>query len=203
MFELTARWAGWSKNKGVVYFSASGAWAPGNCPESSDKIPYSNENWSEEKAGLAKWIPSKEDMKAERSKLNDYYKASPSASRFIRSWYHSKGYQGLGPHGFNVWQSNPKCKVVKNGKVVTGCNGRDAVQECSLKFMTKEAATYGLSHGAAHHPTRAFHMLRCYHMLTTLITIALVNILLDNLFLLKEERQYHGCTYSPLLMQSI
>jgi len=32
VFELTARWAGWSKEKGVAYFSASGAWAPNECP---------------------------------------------------------------------------------------------------------------------------------------------------------------------------
>lgn len=42
-------------------------------------------------------------------------------------------------HGFNVWENNPKCKFKKDGKDSTGCNGIDAAQECTLKFMTHEA----------------------------------------------------------------
>ena len=40
-FEMTARWAGWSKNKGIVYFSASGAWVPDSCPLNNQSITHS------------------------------------------------------------------------------------------------------------------------------------------------------------------
>lgn len=59
MFEITARWAGWSKNRGLAYFSASGAWAPGSCPLNNvsvtgSKVPFCDEQWKEEDAGLTK-----------------------------------------------------------------------------------------------------------------------------------------------------
>jgi hypothetical protein len=41
-----------------------------------------------------------------------------------------------------------------------GCSAADAGGGCKLKFMTKEASWYGMGGGKAHHPTRAFHMLR-------------------------------------------
>jgi hypothetical protein len=56
MFELSARWAGYSKERGVVYFSASGGYSSGDCNVSSDKVPYSNEDWTEESAGLQKVV---------------------------------------------------------------------------------------------------------------------------------------------------
>jgi hypothetical protein len=143
MFELSARWAGWSKNRGVIYFSASGAWSPGSCPSSTDPVPYCEEKWTEESAGLKKWIPSENDIAAEKALLDAYYAARPSAARFIGSWHNTKGYNGIGPHGFNVWEGNPKCETVKDGKPSTGCNGIDAAQGCKLKFMTKEASKYG------------------------------------------------------------
>jgi hypothetical protein len=182
MFEISARWAGWSKQRGVVYYSASGAWAPGKCAPSSDKVPYSNEDWTEESAGLQKWLPTADDVLKEKALLESYYKARPSASRFMGSWVTVKGYEGLGPHGFNVWESNPLCKTMKNGKEVTACNGIDAAQDCALKFMTKEAAVYGTGRGAAHHPTRAFHMLRG-EAIAWLYAMAL----LDAIFMLEKD----------------
>ena len=99
MFEVSARWAGWSKSRGVIYFSASGAWAPSTCSPSSDPKPYSDEDWTEESAGLKKWIPTQKDIAAEKATLNEYYSAKPSASRFMGSWHNAKGYNGIGPHG--------------------------------------------------------------------------------------------------------
>ena len=51
-FEVSARWAGWSKNPGVVYFSASGAWSPDKCPlndkaVTGSSVPYCDEDWKE------------------------------------------------------------------------------------------------------------------------------------------------------------
>ena len=153
-FELIARHAGWSKNKGVVYFSASGAWSPSKCPASTDHVPYSNENWNDVAAGLPRWTPSKGDLQIEKNKLNAYYTKAPSASRFIGKWSSDKSYSGVGAHGFNVWEKNPLCKTMDGGKPTSRCNGIDAAQGCALKFMTREASTYGLGHGANHHPTR-------------------------------------------------
>ena len=147
MFELTARWAGWSKNRGVIYFSASGAWKPDKCEKSKDPVPYCSESWNETVAGLKPWVPVYEEIKHYKTKLDDYYRARPSASRFMGSWSREKGYEGLGPHGFNVWEANPLCETMKDGKPAKRCNGIDAAQGCALKFMTQEASTYGTGHG--------------------------------------------------------
>lgn len=56
------------------------------------------------------------------------------------------------------------CTYKKDGKgsELSNCNGIDAAQGCTMKFMTHEAGLYGSDSGkgANWHPTRAFHMLR-------------------------------------------
>ena len=111
-------------------------------------------------------------MLAEKAVLEKYNEAHSSASRFMGSW--GKSYSGIAPHGFNVWESNPNCKCMKDGKEITGCTGIDAAEGCSLKFMTKEASYYGMGGGRAHHPTRAFHMLRG-EAITWLYTLAMLD----------------------------
>ena len=166
-FEMTARWAGWSRNKGVIYFSASGAWAPDKCKENNvsktgSLVPFSDENWKESDAGLTKKKFSAEDVHAEKELLNKYNRAHSSASRFMGSW--AKDYKGIAPHGFNVWEHNPENKCKKDGKERKDCTAIDAAEsmqgDCKMKFMTKEASVYGLGGGRAHHPTAAFHLLR-------------------------------------------
>ena len=49
-------------------------------------------------------------------------------------------YPGIGFHGFNVWEENPKCKWKKDGLDRVGCNGIDAAGKCAMKFMSKEAS---------------------------------------------------------------
>ena len=45
-----------------------------------------------------------------------------------------------------MWEGNPKCQTIgKDGKPSSGCNGIDAAQGCKMKFMTKEAAVYGIT----------------------------------------------------------
>ena len=90
MFELSGRWAGWSKNRGIMYYSASGAWSPSFCNSSSDKVPYSNEDWTEESVGLPKWIPTENEVAQEKKLLDSYYQAKSSVSRFISSWVQGK-----------------------------------------------------------------------------------------------------------------
>ena len=46
VFELMARVAHW--NKGVVYYSASGAFLPSGCAPTSDRIPWTSEEWTPE-----------------------------------------------------------------------------------------------------------------------------------------------------------
>ena len=85
MFELSARHAGWSKNRAVIYFSASGAWSPSKCPKSNEPFggPYCAETWNETLAGLPQWLPTVEDLAKERAALDKYYKKNPSAARFM------------------------------------------------------------------------------------------------------------------------
>jgi len=45
--------AAWSANAATLYYSASGAWAPSNCPKSEDPIPYCFEEWTPEVSGFS------------------------------------------------------------------------------------------------------------------------------------------------------
>lgn len=161
IFELAARIAGFSDNKAVVYYSASGAWSPDKCPPSKDSPPFSNEDWTPESAGLPKWEPTLDDLKKEKDLLESYHKSRASSHRFSNVISDSS-YRGVQAHGFNVWEPNPLCKGKKDGKDISACSGIDAAQGCALRFMTHEAGVYGSDngHGAAWHPTRGFHLLR-------------------------------------------
>ena len=162
MFEMTARWAGWSKSKGLIYYSASGAWAPSSCPLNNisvtgSKIPFSDEFWREEDAGLTKvnnmrtpdtidptdflshliftqWLPTKRDVQNEKDIQEMFYKAHPSVSRFT-GWAADGSYRGIGPHGFNVWEGNPNCQMTRDGKVVKGIFVLIHQYYCKLKIF--------------------------------------------------------------------
>jgi hypothetical protein len=84
-------------------------------------------------------------------------------------------YSAVGAHGFNVWEPNTQCEYDKGGKHETGCNAFDGAMDCTMKFMTEEAAEYGNGEGgAAWHPPRAFHMLRG-EAITWIYTLALLD----------------------------
>eukprot|EP01032_Pedospumella_encystans_P008276 gene8276-9842_t len=161
VFEATARLVGSSKHKGIVYYSASGAWSPSSCPASTDKVPYCAEEWTPATAGLSEWGATESDVVAMKHQLFLFNQDKPSYARFTNSFRND--YKGVGMMGFNVWEQNSHCrfKNPKNGKDES-CNGIDAVEGCSMKFMTHEASLYGSDNqkGANWHPTRAFHMLR-------------------------------------------
>ena len=163
VFELAARIAAFSRKRGVVYYSASGAWSPSSCPPSTDKVPYSNEDWTPESAGLPAWKPTAADVQAEKELTDKYAKARASSMRF-HPFSNGGSFKSVAPLGFNVWEQNPLCKGrdKDDTKDITNCNGIDGAQGCKLHFMTKEAAAYGSDNGrgANWHPTRAFHMLR-------------------------------------------
>lgn len=132
-----------------MYYSASGAWVPDQCPSSRDHPPFSAESWTPEQAtmfpgdqGNAAGLPKiKTDvafLTHQKELLNEYHKARPTASRF--SGYMKDDYHGVVPHGFNVWEPNPKCSTIKEDKEQHGCSGIDAVQGCKMRFMTHEAS---------------------------------------------------------------
>ena len=204
VFELAARIAGWSKNKGVVYYSASGAWSPNQCPPSEDSPPYSDENWSVAKAGLAAWVPSANDIDEWKSELEKYSLASLSAKRFQTFNDRAHDYRAVSPHGFNVWESNRECKGRDKAdtKDITNCNGIDAAQQCKMKFMSLEASLYGKEdgRGANWHPTRAFHMLRG-EFITFLYSLALM----DGIYELQSALEAKGDAkgIDPLVRESL
>jgi len=161
VFEATARIAGMSANKGIVYYSASGAWSPSQCPPSTDAIPYCAEEWEPATAGLSEWNADEEAVQDMKHQLFLFNQDKPSYARFTGPFRND--YKGVGMMGFNVWEQNQHCrfKNPKSGKE-EACNGIDSVEGCAMKFMTKEASLYGSDNGqgANWHPTRAFHMLR-------------------------------------------
>ncbi len=152
--------AGWSPNRAVVYYSSSGAWKPDKCPPSKDPVPYCAEEWTPQIAGLPAWQPTVEDLRQEKALLDEYHANGDSSNRCydltrmisllshllihhcrFSDW--RKGdhaYDGIGAHGFNVWETNRKCVYQKDGATKTGCNGIDATMECAMKFMTFEAS---------------------------------------------------------------
>ena len=198
IFELAARFAGWSKRKGIIYYSASGAWIPNKCAASKDSPPYSDEMWRPESANLSPWLPGENDVKKEREMLNSYAQATLSAQRFANGYQQGgHDYSGVGAHGFNVWEANPKCTTVtEDGQSKSRCNGIDAAAGCTLKFMSLEASWFGKEdkHGANWHPTRAFHMLRG-EAIAWLYTLAL----LDGIFELEKDLSSSGATKESLL----
>eukprot|EP01035_Chromulina_nebulosa_P021157 gene21157-27412_t len=182
IFELVGRYAGWSSNQGLTYYSASGAWSPIGCPASTDSPPYSSEDWKPEYANLPQWSPDVTALNEEKTQLDKYYKKNPSSKRFA-GWVDDK-YIATAPHGFNVWETNELCTYVKDGQSKTKCNGIDATMGCTMKFMTHEAGLYGSDNGngANWHPTRAFHMLRG-EAITWLYTLAL----LDGIYMVESD----------------
>lgn len=170
-FEYTGRVAGMSKNRGVVYFSASGAWVPqGEASEFTP--PYCDEEWTVDSVQaphtpLKHWYPKEADLQEQRTKLNTFHGGGGSYQRFIND---REYVASLAPSGFNVWQENPVSKKC----------GADMVDPAP-RFFTKEAGWYDnpSQHGARHHPTKAFHMFRgeaiaFLHALTTLDAIYMI-----------------------------
>lgn len=100
--ELAARWAGYSKERAVIYFSSSMSWIPTSCPKTRESIPFSSQFWTEKSAGLATWDPKYDDLAKIKGLLNTYFSASSSAGAFM-NWTHDAKYiASVSPHGFNV-----------------------------------------------------------------------------------------------------
>eukprot|EP00607_Mallomonas_marina_P003036 CAMPEP_0182435244 /NCGR_PEP_ID=MMETSP1167-20130531/74670_1 /TAXON_ID=2988 /ORGANISM="Mallomonas Sp, Strain CCMP3275" /LENGTH=455 /DNA_ID=CAMNT_0024626085 /DNA_START=277 /DNA_END=1641 /DNA_ORIENTATION=- len=188
MFELVARWAGWSKNRGMVYFSASGGMSPSDCPPAVEEVPYCDEDWTPEQAGLIEWYPEQTELEEEKMELDKFYKAHPSADRFVGV---INDYHGIGKHGFNVWEGNPHCEIPVMDNSGGGnnddftpvtrsnCKGVDIAGCGMLKFESYEASLYGSGgNGAKWHPPRAWHLLRG-EAIVWLYTLTLLDALLD------------------------
>lgn len=153
-FEYTARVAGMSKHRGVVYFSASGAWVPQG-ELSQFNPPYCAEEWTVSSVQaphtpLTHKTFTAADLAAEREKLNKFH-GSGTGGSYQRFLSDSAYIASTAPSGFNVWQTNP----------VTKKPGVDSVLP-TTRFFTAEAGWYDNpgKNGARHHPTKAFHMMR-------------------------------------------
>ena len=133
VFELMARVAIWSK--GVVFYSASGAFIPSGCAPSTDPIPWTSEEWTPEKEPNQTIAAELEAMKYRmdpariahwKYELNEWWADGNSAARFAGVYGHL--YNGAGPHGYSVWaHSNTRCRNLQNG---SGCNAIDMKGEC-------------------------------------------------------------------------
>jgi hypothetical protein len=177
-FELMARLAGYSKNKAIVYYSASGAFLP-KCPVSPTQPAHSSDAWNPQMENLTPWKPTRSDIKKEKDSLEEYAAARNSFNRFASSWSNKPAYKGVPVHGFNVWEGNPKCHTSRK----SSCSGADWSQGCGyMKFMTAEAAKYGAGKGANWHPSAGFHMLR-----GEAITWLWALTLLDALYMLEDD----------------
>jgi hypothetical protein len=70
-----------STHPGIIYFSASGAWSPSNCPKSTDRVPYSAEEWTPTQAGLDEWMPTTNELGAIKASLFKFNEDNPSYGR--------------------------------------------------------------------------------------------------------------------------
>ena len=66
---------------GLVYYSASGAWSPKDCPPSTEHVPYCSDKWTPAIAGLAEWNATIEKVLLEKEMLLKFNEAKPSSSR--------------------------------------------------------------------------------------------------------------------------
>lgn len=183
VFELLGRIAGQSKNRAVVYYSASGAFKPDKCAPSKTQPARSRAEWDFRSEGIKPWNPAKKDIESWKKSLF-YFRSGGSSSRRFDS-YLGPNYEGLGSFGFNVWMGNKFCKVLDHeGKVIkTGCSAADIGIPCAedpekkgMKFMTHEAAEYGAGRGANWHPPAGFHLLRG-EAITFVLGLALMDAL--------------------------
>ena len=91
IFELMTRLAYW--NKALLYFSASGGFAPGHCPKSNDTIPWISEEWSPEAEPMFQpnyrpntyrpYAPNHTQVLAFRDLLHAFYEENNAAARFV------------------------------------------------------------------------------------------------------------------------
>lgn len=181
MFEFAARWAGWSKHRGLIYFSASGGFVP-NCPPSSEHPFYSDEEWEPVNSSTNSWRPSQSDLEAQKAALNQYWQAKPSVSRFVTVL---SDYKGIGYHGFNIWDNHPLVACPgKDKQMASNQKALSCIDACQIRFFSGEAARYGTGKaGMKHHPTAAWHLLR-----GEAIVWLYALTLLDALYLVETER---------------
>ena len=189
--ELVGRLALTSKNKAVIYYSASGGFSPSRCNATAiirpGSIPYNSEKWTPSTATpkIDEWKPTAADVKEEADMLFKYHAAGASAVRFANSWKHNGG-----AYGFNVWMGNSMCELKNSlGQVLKkGCNGYDIAAKCAgapdygMNFMTHEAGVYGVGKGANWHPPQGVHLFR-----GEAIAWHLGLILLDSVYHLQKE----------------
>eukprot|EP00602_Paraphysomonas_sp_CaronLab_P001648 CAMPEP_0185032004 /NCGR_PEP_ID=MMETSP1103-20130426/19815_1 /TAXON_ID=36769 /ORGANISM="Paraphysomonas bandaiensis, Strain Caron Lab Isolate" /LENGTH=486 /DNA_ID=CAMNT_0027567733 /DNA_START=228 /DNA_END=1688 /DNA_ORIENTATION=- len=210
--EVVARLA--ATNRAAFYVASSGGMVPKECPPSTDSVPYSSEAWTPSSTGLGEWRPTSQELGTVRDQMVKMHKGGSSMGRFAS--YVSK-YTGISLSGMNLGATYP-AETCRKHSTVWGkdkeCNAGAIFEKCALKFLTKEAAVYGLGSGARWHPTRGIHLLR-----GELIAWLYGLTLLDALYMTRKELsegtaalfakyserldslQYHGKLPSPSTCQ--
>ena len=162
IFELTTRFAAWSKTPGSAYFSNSGSVNPNHCNISEFKKPWSDEDWTPDLEGLPAWNPTPDDVKYWRERYNfAYTKGGSTSQRFGGRSYPYRNY-GVAVLGQDLWGSYKRTDLCDAAPEMNGlqCSPEVFYSKCVMKMMRKEAAAYGMGRGARHHPGKGMHQVR-------------------------------------------
>eukprot|EP01038_Epipyxis_sp_PR26KG_P015090 gene15090-20305_t len=184
IFELIARIA--YLNGAVIYYSASGAFAPTGCTPSTDKIPWILEDWTPEVVNItSKYELDETKVRNYRQLLNDWHGDGNSIGRFSGVYGHL--YNGAGPHGYSVWgKSNTLC--FNDLKNTTGCTAIDVAGVCHYQggphWMVQETSWYGKDdkQGKGWHPPTGMHMIR-----GEILAYNYLNIILDAIYMIEND----------------
>jgi hypothetical protein len=146
--ELIVRMA--ARNEASVYIMSSGGVDTKKCPPSKESKPTrTDEMWKPAEPitiSDAQVLQFKEDLIA----VNKLGQSMGKSALPLAKHYS----EGPASSGMNVWFAYPSslCSDVKPAPKT--CDVPTIIDECSLKFLTKEASEYGTGGGASHHPSR-------------------------------------------------
>ena len=146
IFEFMTRLAYW--NKALLYFSASGGFAPGHCPKSNDTIPWISEEWLPENEPMFQpnyrpisyqpYAPNHTHVLAFRDLLHSFYEENNAAARFV---------DGLGAYRGRDCPSLPLLSSLRPSHTYTH----------TLSYDLSHAHTLYLSHTLIHLPRTLSH----------------------------------------------
>lgn len=196
IFELFARIA--YEYEAVAFYTASGAFLPKECDKSTDKIPWTFEEWTPEIEGITdKYTMSPEGVAKHKLQQNSWFDDGNAVSRFTSIY--GPLYKGVGPHGFSVWgHSSTLCN---NG---TGCTAIDVKGPCQSAggphWMVQETAWYARDpehHGKEWHPPSGMHLLR-----GETLAWNYVHIIMDAIYAVEETLKNTSRVDASKLFQS-
>lgn len=187
-FETAPRFALWSNNPGLAYYSQSGSVNGGkNCPISSISPPRCREEWIPKDENLTLWKPIKEDINFWKNEMfRSYKEIGSTASRFGGAAFnYQKQGAPIAVSGSAIWETRDDKYCAGSGILPGKCNVGDILSNCTLlKFVTQELSIYGSAngHGANWHPTIGTHLYRG-ELISWLLTLSL----LDAIYMIRDD----------------